>query len=51
MAELFVRAHQRRDSQLKEDWKDKKPEDYTEQEQRRLRKLRKRAGTNQATFA
>ncbi len=38
-------------TQLKEDWKDKKPEDTTEQEQRRLRKLRKQAGTNQATFA
>ncbi|NBC13280.1 MAG: tetratricopeptide repeat protein [Gammaproteobacteria bacterium] len=37
--------------QLQEDWKDKQPEDVTEQEQRRLRKLRKQAGTNQATFA
>lgn len=37
--------------ELQEAWKDRKPEDYTDQEQRRLRKLRKQAGTNQATLA
>jgi tetratricopeptide (TPR) repeat protein len=36
---------------LKEAWKDRQPEDFSEQEQRQLRKLRKQAGTNQATFA
>jgi predicted AlkP superfamily phosphohydrolase/phosphomutase/tetratricopeptide (TPR) repeat protein len=38
-------------AQIKADWQDKNPEDYTEPEQRRLRQLGKQAGTNQATFA
>lgn len=36
---------------LQESWQDKKPEDLSEADQRRLRKLHRQAGTNTATFA
>ena len=36
---------------LSEEWKDKKPEDLKQDEQRQLNKLRKKAGVNPAAFA
>lgn len=49
--ERYAKAAAEELRKIGEDWKDKKPEDLSEDEQRRLNQLRKKAGVNRHTLA
>ncbi|BBL76867.1 alkaline phosphatase family protein [Methylomagnum ishizawai] len=49
--ERYAQAAAAELQQLNEEWQDKRPEDLTEHEQRKLNQLRKKAGVNRHTFA